>query len=121
MYREISLTANHLAVYIPPAKCGSDGDFARRRASGRKHSGRLGLHGRLAMRSTADLTDVIRHLRVPAGDGPGDLELLERYARGHDQAAFATLVRRYGPLVLGVVRRQLSDRHLAEDVFQATF
>jgi RNA polymerase sigma factor (sigma-70 family) len=73
------------------------------------------------MRSTADLTGVIRHLRVPAGDGPSDPELLDRYARGHDQAAFATLVRRYGPLVLGVARRQLADRHRAEDVFQAAF
>jgi RNA polymerase sigma factor (sigma-70 family) len=73
------------------------------------------------MRSTADLTGVIRHLRAPVGDGPGDPELLDRYARGHDQAAFATLVRRYGPLVLGVARRQLAERHRAEDVFQATF
>jgi RNA polymerase sigma factor (sigma-70 family) len=73
------------------------------------------------MRSTADLTGVIRHLRAPTGDGPGDPELLDRYTHGHDQAAFATLVRRYGPLVLGVARRQLADVHRAEDVFQATF
>src|SRR5262245_20980863 len=98
---------------IPPAKCGSDGDFARRRASGRKNRGRLRLLGRPAMRSTADLTGVIRHLRAPAGDGPADPELLDRYARGHDHAAFAALVRRYGPLVLGVARRQLADRHRA--------
>jgi RNA polymerase sigma factor (sigma-70 family) len=73
------------------------------------------------MRSTADLTGVIRHLRAPTGDGPGDPELLDRYAHGHDQAAFATLVVRYGPLVLGVARRQLADVHRTEDVFQATF
>jgi hypothetical protein len=30
------------------------------------------------MRSTADLTGVMRHLRVPAGDGPNDPELLDR-------------------------------------------
>lgn len=48
-------------------------------------------------------------------------KLLVRYARGHDQATFATLVRRYGPLVLRVARRQVADRHRAEDVFQATF
>src|SRR5262249_60330254 len=70
-------------TYIPPAKCGSDGYFARRPASGRKYPGRLGLHGRPAMRSTADLTGVIRHLRAPAGDGPGDPELLDRYTHGH--------------------------------------
>jgi RNA polymerase sigma factor (sigma-70 family) len=73
------------------------------------------------MRSAADLTGVIRHLRAPAGDGPGDPELLDRYTHGHDQEAFEALVRRYGPLVLGVARRQVADRHRAEDVFQATF
>ncbi|HEX4610412.1 MAG TPA: sigma-70 family RNA polymerase sigma factor, partial [Urbifossiella sp.] len=73
------------------------------------------------MRSTADLTGVIRHLRAPSGDAAADPELLDRYARGHDQAAFTTLVHRYGPLVLGVARRQVADGHRAEDVFQATF
>src|SRR5947209_5340736 len=73
------------------------------------------------MRSAADLTNAIRRLRRAAGDAPGDPDLLDRYARGRDQEAFATLVRRYGPLVLGVARRQLGDRHRAEDVFQATF
>jgi RNA polymerase sigma factor (sigma-70 family) len=73
------------------------------------------------MNSAADLTTVIRHLGAPHGDAAGDPELLDRYAHEHDQAAFATLVRRYGPLVLGVARRQLADRHRAEDVFQATF
>lgn len=73
------------------------------------------------MSSTADLTGVIRHLGVSSGDAASDPELLDRYVREHDQAAFATLVRRYGPLVLGVARRQIADRHRAEDVFQATF
>jgi len=73
------------------------------------------------MLSATDLTGVIRNLPIPAGDGPGDLELLDRYTRGREQEAFAILVRRYGPLVLGVARRQLADRHRAEDVFQATF
>ncbi len=73
------------------------------------------------MSSHAGLTNVIRHLRRAAGDALGDPDLLDRYARGGDQEAFATLVRRYGPLVLGVAHRHLGDHHRAEDVFQATF
>jgi hypothetical protein len=43
---------------------------------------------------------VIRHLRIPTANGPGNPELLDRYAREHDQAAFATLVQRYWPRVV---------------------
>jgi RNA polymerase sigma factor (sigma-70 family) len=48
-------------------------------------------------------------------------QLLERYVRGGDEAAFAALVARHGPMVLGVCRRVLRDRHDVEDAFQATF
>jgi RNA polymerase sigma factor (sigma-70 family) len=50
-----------------------------------------------------------------------DRELLERFSRLHDQSAFALVLRRHGPKVMGVCRRLLRDHHDAEDAFQAVF
>src|SRR5258708_24327559 len=66
---------------------------------------------------------LIHHLHrlVPSATAQTDAELLDRYARLHDEAAFTALVRRHGSMVLGVCRRVLVEFHTAEDVFQATF
>ena len=51
---------------------------------------------------------------------PSDHELLRRYARDGDHAAFAQIVRRYVGLVYAAARRQTrGDAHLADDVTQA--
>jgi RNA polymerase sigma factor (sigma-70 family) len=52
---------------------------------------------------------------------PSDRELLERFIRRGDQQAFALVVRRHGPMVLGVCQRVLNHSQDAEDAFQATF
>jgi RNA polymerase sigma factor (sigma-70 family) len=71
------------------------------------------------------LSTVLRHIRqfvnARVADSPSDGELLERYASRRDDGAFAALVQRHGPVVLGVCRRVLRDAHEAEDAFQATF
>jgi RNA polymerase sigma factor (sigma-70 family) len=71
---------------------------------------------------TASLSRSLEPL-VPAwyGDEVSDVVLLDRFVEQWDQAAFRDLVRRHGPMVLGVCRRILRDPHAAEDAFQATF
>jgi RNA polymerase sigma factor (sigma-70 family) len=54
-------------------------------------------------------------------DSRPDAQLLQQFLRYRDEDAFAVLVRRHGPTVLGVCRRLLRDGHDVEDAFQATF
>ena len=56
--------------------------------------------------------------------GLSDRQLLERFLAHSEptaQAAFAALVARHGPMVLGLCRQLLGDHQLAEDAFQAVF
>src|SRR5262245_22484953 len=68
---------------------------------------------------------VLRFIRkiADAGDAqdPADKDLLERFVSAKDPLAFAVLVGRHGPRVLGVCRRILGDSHEADDAFQAAF
>src|SRR5262249_59221277 len=81
--------------------------------------------GRVRHMVHAQLPGVLRHLRslrdTQALTEAPDAQLLERFARGHEEAPFAALVRRHGPMVWGVSQRVLPHVHDAEDVFQATF
>jgi RNA polymerase sigma factor (sigma-70 family) len=68
------------------------------------------------------LIHFVRRMGDPAGlRHLADGDLLERFTEHSDEAAFAAILRRHGPLVWGVCRSILHHSHDAEDVFQATF
>jgi RNA polymerase sigma factor (sigma-70 family) len=75
--------------------------------------------------SSTQLGVLVQHLRkLAAAPSPGlapDRQLLEGFLTRRDEAAFAELVRRHGPMVLNVCQSVLHNRRDAEDVFQATF
>ena len=68
---------------------------------------------------------VLQHLRrailLDGGVGLTDGQLLGCFIDQRDDAAFAALVRRHGPMVLSVCRRMVGNLHDADDAFQATF
>src|SRR5262249_36977296 len=70
--------------------------------------------------NAAPLATALTQLRTQA-EARSDRQLLGDYAASNDPAAFAALVRRHGPMVLGVCRRPLGHWQDAEDAFQAVF
>ena len=74
--------------------------------------------------ATSQMNEVIHHLRrtvlLREGAGLTDGQVLGCFIKHRDEAAFASLVRRHGPMVWGVCCRLL-NHHDAEDAFQATF
>ena len=69
------------------------------------------------MRSQTAEPQTDAEARDPRPDGV----LLQQFARHRDQEAFARLLARHGPYLLGVCRRVTAHAQDAEDVFQAAF
>jgi RNA polymerase sigma factor (sigma-70 family) len=76
----------------------------------------------MAEQHLATLLKQLRQLVAsPPRHAEGDGQLLDRFVAAKEQAAFAELMHRHGPMVLGVCRRVLRDTHAAEDACQAVF
>jgi RNA polymerase sigma factor (sigma-70 family) len=72
--------------------------------------------------ANGSLLGQLRQVAFPRDGGAfTDGALLALYIARRDEAAFAALVRRHGPMVLGVCRRILGNAADIDDVFQATF
>src|SRR5438876_2246003 len=76
---------------------------------------------RRVSRKAAVLGRMVRSVAEADRPAVTDRELLRRYARDNDEAAFASLVTRHTAMVLGVCRRALPTVQDAEDACQATF
>ena len=75
----------------------------------------------MSIGATQQVVRQLRRLALRETDALTDGQLLECFVSHHDEAAFAALVRRHGPMVWGVCRRVVGHAQDAEDAFQATF
>jgi RNA polymerase sigma factor (sigma-70 family) len=77
------------------------------------------------MVTNAPARTILQHIRdlveVETTKGLTDAQLLQRFAGGGEEPAFAALISRHGGLVWGVCRHILHREQDAEDAFQATF
>jgi RNA polymerase sigma factor (sigma-70 family) len=75
--------------------------------------------------ATRSLQAVAGHIRKIAGahalHEQCDAQLLSRFIKRRDEAAFTVLIERHGPMVRDLCRRLLSQEPDVDDVFQATF
>src|SRR5260370_3521724 len=70
------------------------------------------------------LRSVLWQVHMSSSEGLADAtdgQLLERFSTRQEEAAFAALLHRHGPMVLSVARRVLRHVQDAEDVLQAPF
>jgi RNA polymerase sigma factor (sigma-70 family) len=74
----------------------------------------------MSVRSIEALQRYLRRLCEEAVP-PEDTVLLNCFVTANDRDAFALLIARHGPMVLGTARRLVDNSHDAEDVFQAVF
>jgi RNA polymerase sigma factor (sigma-70 family) len=77
---------------------------------------------RMANDNLSPVTRFLRRVLAPHAHATSeDGQLLRQFAESRDEDAFAVLVWRHGPMVLGVCRRVLRHTQDAEDAFQASF
>jgi RNA polymerase sigma factor (sigma-70 family) len=112
------IVGEHTFFLSPPKKM--EQEHFLRPMQGRNPPRRTGVTAMVATQ-TSKVFHCIRTVALRQQDGLTDGNLLDLYVQQKDEAAFEALVRRHGPMVLGVCRRILGNGHDAEDAFQATF
>ena len=75
----------------------------------------------MAETQTGAVGQLRKLLETQAAQDLSDGQLLLRFAAQRDESAFASLMKRHGPLVYGVCRHVLGHDQDAEDAFQGTF